>query len=157
MAYLCLSQEITGVMVGALEVRLKVIGRGFDPRPFWASCLQTCVSVVKQYNLVCDQGVVMSCSWDGNRRSDVALAMHQTDFSGYPSMGSWPVERKTLILGYGTVYLCLYCASGDHRWKLRCRLGDFRSQPALSLQGHEETVRQFHMDNWCRRRIPVLL
>jgi len=41
----------------------------------WASCSQTCASVTKQYNLVPGHRAVTLSSWEGNRRSGVALAM----------------------------------------------------------------------------------
>jgi len=42
----------------------------------WARSSHTCASVTKQYNLVwTSQGAEMHCSWEGNRRSGIALAV----------------------------------------------------------------------------------
>ena len=55
----------------------------------WASCLHTCASVTKQYNLVPANGALMPCSCEGNRRSDVAMATCHTHYrSGSPPTGS---------------------------------------------------------------------
>jgi len=56
---------------------LRSTGRGFESWPLHyrvqprTSCLHTCVSVTKQYNLVPANG---RWGWEGNCRSDVALA-----------------------------------------------------------------------------------
>jgi len=40
------------------------------------------------------QGTVISCGWEGNRRSGVALAMSQQTSVVYPRMGSWAKEER---------------------------------------------------------------
>ena len=45
----------------------------------------------------------MSCDWEGNRRSGVALAMrHRLSLSGLSTYGPTP---PALVMGYGTLYL----------------------------------------------------
>jgi len=61
----------------------------------------------KQYNLV--------PVWEGNRRSGVALAVHHelSDLSTYGLKGhrkgdEHPAHTVTRLVGYGTLYHCLY-------------------------------------------------
>ena len=70
----------TLVWLGGRVVRmldLRSTGREFESRPpccrvqRWASRWHTCASVTNQYNLVPANG---PCSWEGNRRSSIALA-----------------------------------------------------------------------------------
>jgi len=75
-------------------------------------------------------------------------------------IGTWAwlarhVNSTCLLMPHSWQLLCMVC-SGDKWWKLRCRLGNNVSREASSLQGHEETVRQFYVDCRCWRRISVL-
>ena len=90
-----------GVAVRALDLRLKRSQVRISTIPLsgrmaewpWASCSHTflCHQAV-YFGTV--QGAVMPCSWRGNRRSGVALAMSQTSMV-YPPTGSQPKKGRS--------------------------------------------------------------
>jgi len=56
-----------------------------------------CVCVIKQYNLVPAEAV-MACSWEGNPRSGIALAMHQAYNRAMTRLGTSQEVTEPLTL-----------------------------------------------------------
>jgi len=85
----------------------------FNTQPFHCQCLgqvvHTHVPLSPSILFGTSRGAAMSCNWEGNCRSGVALAMrHKLQwFIHLWAQGLCKGDEPTLLMGYGTLYLLL--------------------------------------------------